>query len=184
LGKDTLIDQGVEINRPDRVDIGNNCHIERGVLLSVGSDGGEIVIEDGVLLGAFSHIAGRGGVRIGEFTATGANVHIYSVTNLPYHMERLGELVSMSHTIPVSQQSVEESSVDIGSYVFLGYGSLILPGTSIGDGTIVHALAEVSGGFPAFAILSGHGPAKQKGWRRPAAIDPRLDADDNSISAR
>jgi hypothetical protein len=100
LGVDTLIDQGVEINRPSCVSIGNHCHIDRNVLLSVGNKEGEIIIGDNVFIGPHCHIAGRGGVEIQSFVALAAKVHIYSVSNLPYHPEKMGELISMSMQLP------------------------------------------------------------------------------------
>jgi len=174
LGVDTLIDQGVEINRPDLVEIGSHCHIERNVLLSVGVETGKILIGDNVFIGPGSHIAGRGSVEIRSFVAIAAGVHIYSATNLPYHPERVGQLISMSHAAASSQQYVVEGPVTIGEYVVVGYSSLILPGVNLGFGAVVHPFSEVSTSFPDFAIITGHGKGRQKGWRRPARLDPRL----------
>lgn len=171
LGVDTLIDQGVEINRPNLVEIGSHCHIDRNVLLSVGSESGSIVIGDHVFIGPHCHIAGRRGVEIRSFAALGAQVHIYSVSTLPYHPERMGELISMSHAIPVCQQSTVVGRVTVGEYAVIGFDSLILPGVTLGLGAIVHAFAEVTTSFPNFAIVSGHGRARQQGWRRPGKLD-------------
>lgn len=174
LGMDTLIDEFVEINRPDLVEIGSCCHLDRNVLLSVGNDSGEIVIGNHVFFGPDCHIAGRGGVEIHDYAALAADVHIYSVTNVPYHVERMGELISMSHTLPATQQSTIEGRVMIGKYAVIGFNSLIMPGVSLGTGAIVHAFSEVIKSFPDFAVVSGHGRGRQQGWRRPGAIDPRL----------
>lgn len=174
LGVDTLIDQGVEINGPGLVEIGSHCHIDRNVLLSVGAETGKILIGDNVFIGPGSHIAGRGGVEIRSFVAIAAGVHIYSATNLPYHPEHVGELISMSHAAAPSQQYIVEEPVTIGEYVVVGYSSLILPGVNLGFGAVVHPFSEVSTSFPDFAIITGHGKGRQKGWRRPARLDPRL----------
>lgn len=179
LGVDTLIDQGVEINRPDLIEIGSHCHVDRNVLLSVGNGSGSIVIGDNVFIGPHCHIAGRGGVEIQSFAALAAHVHIYSVTNLPYDAEHMGELISMTHTIAFNQQSTVESRVTIGKYTAIGFNSLILPGVSLGLGAIVHAFAEVNTSFPDFAIVSGHGRARQQGWRRPGKLDWRLQDSEN-----
>ena len=174
LGVDTLLDQGVEINGPEFVEIGNHCHIDRNVLLSVGSEKGSIIIGDHVFIGPHCHIAGRGGVEIRSFAALAARVHIYSVTNLPYHPERMGELISMSHAIPASKQSTIENQVIIGEYAVIGFSSLVLPGVSLGTGAIAHAFAEVVTSFPDFSIVRGCGRAKQQGWRRPGKFNHRL----------
>ena len=178
LGVDTLIDQGVEINRPDLIEIGSHCHIDRKVLLTVGAERGEIIIGDNVLIGPHCHIVGRGGVVIKSFASLSAHVHVYSVTNLPYHPERMGELISMTHTVPFNQQSAVEARVTLSEYVTIGFNTIILPGVNIGFGAIVHAFSEVDRSFPDFAIVSGHGRARQQGWRRPGRLDPRLQGKD------
>lgn len=179
LGVDTLIDQGVEFNRPAAIEIGNRCHLDRNVLLSVGSEKGYIRLGDYVFMGPSCHVAGRGGVEIGDFAGLAARVHVYSVSNLPFHTERLGELVTMSHSAPTSRQCTMEAPVRIGPYAVIGLGTIILPGVTLGRGVIVHAYSEVTLSFPAFAIVSGHGRGAQKGWRRPGRLDPRLSGSQN-----
>ncbi len=174
LGVDTFIDQGVEFTRAHTVEIGNRCHIDRNVLFTVGNDDGYIRVGDYTFIGPWCHIAGRGGVEIGRCVGLSARVHIYSVSNLPFHAERLGELVSMSHSVPVDFQNTVEGKVEIGDYVVIGMGSLVLPGASLGRGAIVHPYAELRTSFDKFAIVSGHGRAKRIGWRRPLRLDPRL----------
>ncbi len=44
----------------------------------------------------------------------------------------------------------------IGNDVWLGYGSLILPGTTIGNGAIIGAGAVVRGSVPDYAIVTGN----------------------------
>ena len=167
LGQDTLIDQGVEFNRPGCVSIGSHCHLDRNVMLSVGNDTGFIRIGDYVYIGPYGHMAGRGGIEIGSFSAMAAHVHIYSVTNLPYDLRRPDTLISMSHTLPFKDQCTVEDEVRIGQYAVIGKNAMILPGVTLGEGVIVHPHAEVRRSCPDFAILSGYGRAKQQGWRQP-----------------
>jgi dTDP-4-amino-4,6-dideoxy-D-glucose acyltransferase len=142
----------------------------------VGSGTGYIRIGDHVFLGPSCHVAGRGGVEIGAFAGLSARVHIYSVSNMPFHADRPGELATMSHAAPLDQQATVEKPVIIGEYVVIGPGAILLPGAVLGRGAVVHAFSEVSAAFPKFAIVSGHGRGTQKGWRRPGRIDPRLQA--------
>ncbi len=181
LGADTLIDQGVEFNAPGRIRVGTRCHIDRNVLLSVGSEPGYIHIGDHVFIGPSSHIAGRGGVEIGAFCGLSARVHIYSVTNLPYHADRPGELATMSHAAPLARQCTITQPVIIGDHVVIGPGAILLPGAALGRGAVVHAYSEVSSVFPKFAIVSGHGRGVQKGWRRPGGLDARLQPGSSAV---
>ena len=56
---------------------------------------------------------------------------------------------------------VEVGKVKIGNKVFIGFGSIILPGTVIGDNCIIGAGSVVKGVFPEGTVISGN-PAKVK----------------------
>lgn len=174
MGVDSIIDQGVDIMRPGRVEIGSHCHLDKNTVLGVGDERGFITLGDYVHVGPSCLIAGRGGVEIGHFTSLVGHVSVYGASNLPYHPERPGELISMSHTAPADRQFSVEERVSIGEYAVLGIGCVVLPGAVLGRGAVVHAYSEVSGTFPDFALISGHGRARQIGWRRPGKRDPRL----------
>jgi acetyltransferase-like isoleucine patch superfamily enzyme len=49
--------------------------------------------------------------------------------------------------------------VSVGSFCYLGYGALILPGVSLGDGCIVGAGAVVTRSVPAGSVVAGN-PAR------------------------
>jgi acetyltransferase-like isoleucine patch superfamily enzyme len=58
---------------------------------------------------------------------------------------------------PFSHWPVIELPVEIGDNCFIGYGVAILPGTKLGDGSIVGANAVVRGQYPPGSIIA---PAK------------------------
>ncbi|MFN3863725.1 MAG: acyltransferase [Erythrobacter sp.] len=60
---------------------------------------------------------------------------------------------------PVTEQPVAEADVIIGNDVWLATRAVILPGTTIGDGSIVAAGSVVKGTFPPISIIAGS-PAK------------------------
>jgi galactoside O-acetyltransferase len=129
-------------------------------------------------VGPWCRIVGRAGVEIGNFVALTACVHIYSATNDPYHPDRLGQLMTMSHTAPEDLQHRTDDGVSVGEFSVIGMGAIILPGVSLGRGVIVHAVTEVATSFPKFALVSGPGRARRTGWRRPGQLDPRLESSD------
>jgi acetyltransferase-like isoleucine patch superfamily enzyme len=55
--------------------------------------------------------------------------------------------------------------IRIGKYTFIGPYSLIMPGTTIGKGCLVHAYSMVKGVFPDFAVIKGN-PARVVGDTR------------------
>lgn len=60
---------------------------------------------------------------------------------------------------PVTDQPMAEGDVTIGNDVWLATRAVVLPGTTIGDGSIVAAGAVVRGHFPPMSIIAG-APAK------------------------
>ncbi|MCA9243398.1 MAG: hypothetical protein KDA32_05550 [Phycisphaerales bacterium] len=174
LGVDTIIDQDVEFTNPKHIEIGSRCHIDRGVLMSVPDERGRIRMGDHSFVGPYSHIAGRGGVEIGDFVGISARVHIYSVSNTPIRLDRPGELITMSHTVHPDRQGTIEGPIRLEDYVIVGPFATIMPNVTLGRGCVVHGYSEVGQSFPKFSVISGHGRAKHQGWRRPAGLDPRL----------
>ena len=56
---------------------------------------------------------------------------------------------------PVTDQPMAEADIVIGNDVWLATRAIVLPGTTIGDGSIVAAGAVVKGTFPPFSIIAG-----------------------------
>lgn len=95
-------------------------------------------------------------VEIGDDTLIGPYATLYD-TN--YHM------VDPDHP-------VQSSPVIIGTNVWLGYGVVVLPGSKVGDHTVVAAGSIVKGDLPARVLAAGN-PAQAvrelkvpEGWRR------------------
>lgn len=55
--------------------------------------------------------------------------------------------------------------ISIGKFTFIGPHSTVMPGTTIGEGSIVAAYSYVKGDFPPFSIIAGN-PAKVVGDTR------------------
>ena len=66
---------------------------------------------------------------------------------------------------PVTEQPMHEGDIVIGNDVWLATRSIVLPGTTIGDGAIIAAGAVVKGEVPPMAIMAGS-PAKVVSQRR------------------
>jgi len=94
------------------------------------------------------------GVVIGADTLISPEVMIYTL------MHRFE-----SRTVPVRDQGYHElAPVVIGSDVWVGSRSLIMPGVTIGDGAIVGAGSVVTRDVEPWAIVAGN-PARHIGWR-------------------
>lgn len=135
-------------------------------------------IHDHVAPVAKMHIAGNprihptASIRCGQNISLGKNSHINAfccVWASPNSRIILGEnllmgpgckMFSSNHTtgntnIPMNVQPYVEKDIIIGNDVWLGANSVILAGTSIGDGTIVAAGSVVTKDLPAYVIAAG-----------------------------
>ncbi|HPF38403.1 MAG TPA: GNAT family N-acetyltransferase [Phycisphaerae bacterium] len=177
LGQDTIIDQYTEIWGASSVSIGSRCHIDTNVRLAAGErrhgQHGYIRIGSHVHLGPGVHIAGRGGVRIGNFVGVMANAHLYSATGVIVKPSDPGQLISMSHMAHATHQHIVEGPIEIGEYAMIGMSARLMPNIRIGRGAIVHAGCEVTGDVQPFANFGGLPRGRRIGWRKPARKSPK-----------
>ena len=102
------------------------------------------------------HIYGRGGVRFGDYVLIGPNVVI---TSSQHRYDIIGT--------PILFQGHEKNPVVIGNDVWIGANAVILPGVTIGDGTIIGAGAIVTSNTDPYSIVGGV-PARKIGERTPS----------------
>jgi acetyltransferase-like isoleucine patch superfamily enzyme len=121
-----------------------------------------ISIADNVFVWHYTILDGTGGLEIGEGSQIGAWVGIFT------HSSHIAIRIYGKHyqEIPEHEkQGYPIASVKIGKYVFIGAGAKILPGVTIGDGSIISTGAIVNRNVGAFEIVSGN-PAKVIGDTR------------------
>lgn len=122
---------------------------------------GKLEIDDNVFIGHYNFIDASGGLTIGE----GCQITNYvSVLTHSSHIAiRLYGESYLDHNNHIGY--LRKSSV-IGPYTFIGPHSVLMPGTSIGKGSLISAYSYVGGGvFPDFAIIAGN-PAQVVGDTR------------------
>ena len=106
--------------------------------------GRRLVLGDDVDLAKDVIITTDGGVTIGDRVLVGHRTQI----------------LSLNHVVPPAGERIFDSGhegkpVSIGSDVWIGANSLILPGVSIGDGAVVAAGAVVTRNVPRNAVVAG-----------------------------
>jgi serine acetyltransferase/acyl carrier protein len=120
--------------------------------------GAEIVIGQGSLLNYGVTIVAHGSVRIGARCRIASFVHIRD------------------------SDGRRSGPITIGDDVWIAHGAVIEPGTTIGDGAVVGAMAVVSGAVPARSLAAGnpaqHMPLDGAGVRAAEALRARAPAAD------
>jgi len=100
----------------------------------------EVVIGNDVQINGYTFIYGGGGVEIGDGVMIGANSVISSVSHCPAAAHR---------------QDLTLARVKLGKNVWLGAGSVVLPGVEIGENTVIGAGSVVAKSLPANVVAVG-----------------------------
>ena len=133
------------------ISIGEDTLIGPGVALSAGMVPGQecitnpvVSIGDRCLIGKGSGIVGHFSITIGNDVWTGHHVYI---TDQNHGYEDV--------SVPISQQSQPERAVIIGDGSWLGHGSIVLPGVTIGEHVVIGANSVVTRNIPSFSVAVG-----------------------------
>jgi acetyltransferase-like isoleucine patch superfamily enzyme len=133
------------------ISIGEETLIGPGVSLSAGMVPGQkcltnpvVSIGDRCLIGKGSGIVGHFSITIGDDVWTGHHVYI---TDQNHGYENIDE--------PISRQSQPERPVVIGDGSWLGFGTVVLPGVTIGKHVVVGANSVVTTDIPDYSVAVG-----------------------------
>jgi acetyltransferase-like isoleucine patch superfamily enzyme len=152
IGENVVIERGVLIFKPERIRLGSNVYIGHYAILR-GYDHGEMAIGDDTWIGQLCYMNSAGGIRIGSRVGIGPGVKIMS--------SRHGE---EGRHVPVLLCDLEFAAVTIEDDSDIGMGAIILPGRTVGRGSIVGAGSVVTHDVDPYSIVAGV-PARRIGER-------------------
>lgn len=152
LGSNVLISEKASVYNPSRLFIGNNVRIDDFCILSAGEGG--IYLGDHVHIACYVSLIGAGKIEVGAFSGLSARTAVYS-SNDDYSGNAL-----TGPTVPDKYRNVAVAPVSIGRHVIVGAGSVILPGTRMGDGVALGALSLANKTLEAHFVYTGV-PAKK-----------------------
>lgn len=130
--------------------------------------GSQVQIRDGARLEVIALHGPRPVLRIGDQTNIEQNVHIVC-----HHRVEIGKRVSITGNCAIvdvthpyedvddprkigERIQQDEASVVIGDGCFVGFGSVILPETELGEYCVVGANSVVKGKFPSYCVVAGN----------------------------
>jgi acetyltransferase-like isoleucine patch superfamily enzyme len=108
-----------------------------------------VIIGDNVNLNGMN-ILGSGKVSIGNYFHSGEDITLIT-SNHNYNSHDM-------ESIPYDRKRINKAII-IEDFVWLGFGVTIMPGVTIGEGSVVAARAVVTKDVPKYAIVGGN-PAK------------------------
>jgi acetyltransferase-like isoleucine patch superfamily enzyme len=166
------------VHRPRLQHLGRGSFIERpDLVLGFGniSIGDNSSIRTGARIEAHQRVSSRTpALTIGSDTNIEQNVHIicHSRVSIGNRVSITGHCAIVDVTHPIGLEIVkigdaiedEDSFVEIGDEVFLGFGTVVLPNVRIGRGAVIGANSVVTSDIPPNAIAAGV-PARVIGSR-------------------
>jgi acetyltransferase-like isoleucine patch superfamily enzyme len=175
LGSDSLFAEPYVIRSPHRVHVGSNVRIEQNSFLSVVEDHEGVKFDPALRIGDWTVIGSdlllhcTGGIDIGERVAIAARVYIGD------SFRDYGDPYVAPRDMPIA----EPIPIRICDGAFVGTGSAILPGVTIGERAIVAAGSVVTRDIPARSIAFGNPARVVRSWdersRQWVAGPPRRD---------
>lgn len=176
-GRNVVIDEGVIIQNPEWISIGNNVWIDRYCVLIAGrvnyrNDSiikeisnkdylfaeGELIIGSNVHIGINNIIQSHVGVVLGDNSTTSAGVKIYSLSN-SCSSEIDKSTVTYANSTGSGKVAYVKSPVVIKAGVWVALNVCVLGGT-IGENSFVKSNSVVYKSIPENSIASGS-PAKK-----------------------
>lgn len=173
VGEGCVIERSAELRNPAWITLGESVVIKRFAILNgrtnsmdstgiqlgnfnyvrefsyIDSYGGRIATDDNVAIGQACVIDGEGGVEIGKYTMVGSHVHLIG-SNHRYE----------SIDLPYKMQGNTARGIKIGSNVWIGSGSILLDGVTVGDNSVVMAGSIVTRSIPPDTIHSDSAPRR------------------------
>ncbi|MBI5728784.1 MAG: acyltransferase [Candidatus Magasanikbacteria bacterium] len=158
VGEDVFISSKVEIRRPQMVTIGNHVAIDTGFYLTTQAD-----IGDYIHIGPYVSVIGgaHGLLKMGNFTNLAVGAKIVCVSD-----EFLGESLITAPGIPAEYTKLIAKPVILEDFANVGANAVIMPGVTLGEGSVVGACSLVTKDTKPWTIYYGT-PAK------PVKVRPR-----------
>ena len=161
FGKNSLICTDFTTNHPESISIGDNCIINKHVILTcwnskshiVNENNVKIIIGDNCNIGEYNHITAVGKIEKGNGVLTGRWVTITD------NSHGNNTCIEMENVDPIDREIEFKGAIKIGDRVWIGDKATILPGVRLGSGCVVAANSVVTKSFPENCIIGGV-PAK------------------------
>jgi acetyltransferase-like isoleucine patch superfamily enzyme len=148
---DVLVEKAVTIKYIDTLYFGRKCTLQSGVYLYGSKGGKKVILHDSVVIGMNGVILGEGGVEIGAGTHFGPNVVLTT------------QYGDRKNTNNKPEATLKYLHVKIGEGVWIGAGSIIMPGTVLGDYCSISPNSVVFGKWGNNINLFGN-PARKRNF--------------------
>jgi len=147
LGRNVIFEKDVKIFHPRNISLEENIYIGHNTILK-GYYKNEMIIRKNTWIGQYCFFHSAGGLEIGEAVGIGPYVKIITSAHSDDNIK-----------LPILFHPLNFKKVIIENGCDIGIGAIILPGVTIGEGTIIGAGSVVVKSIPDFCVAAGV-PAK------------------------
>ncbi|CAN5253355.1 acyltransferase [soil metagenome] len=161
LGVGVLIHPSVILINCGQISLGDFVRIDAFTILSARQT---ITLGRNVHIGAHCILTGQESIALADFSGLSHGVKIYASS------DDFSGTTMTNPTAPQRYRQVESRPVHIGRHAVVGSGTVILPGSEIGEGCAVGAMSLVNSSIDAWDIYAGI-PAKKIGVRNRALLE-------------
>nr|WP_025534599.1 acyltransferase [Vibrio parahaemolyticus] len=152
IGDNVLISDKASIYNAGNISIGSHVRIDDFCLLSSGSSG--IQIGNFVHMSAYSSLVGAELIKLEDFVGISSKVSVFSSSDdyMGYGMT--------NPMVPDEYKRVKSLPVTLKKHALVGAHSVLLPGTTLGEGVSVGAMSVVSSSLEDWFVYIGN-PVKK-----------------------
>jgi acetyltransferase-like isoleucine patch superfamily enzyme len=144
--------------RQDAVCIERGAHVYSSTIFDLGEDARVRVGECSMLNGA--RLVCEGLIEIGAYATISWNVVFMDSYRLPFDPDERRALLQRSGASKIwSLAAASSRPIRLHDNVWIGFDVCVLPGVTIGEGSIVGARSVVNADVPAYTIVAGN-PAR------------------------
>jgi acetyltransferase-like isoleucine patch superfamily enzyme len=157
-------------NVEGKVEFRRGSHVYSGSMFDVSSRGHVIVGECAMLNGVYVVCDSR--IVIGSYATISWNVVFMDTYRMPFSPEARHKLLEQRFRERAPQprsNDVPSSPVVLGDNVWIGFDVCVLPGVTIGEGSVIGARSVVADDVPPYTIAAGNPARPIRAVQRPAA---------------
>jgi acetyltransferase-like isoleucine patch superfamily enzyme len=152
IGKGSKISDWARFYSPEKITIGNNVRVDDFCMLSGGVG---IELKDHIHIACGVYMYGGGGILVEDFVGISTHVNIWSQSD-----DFSGRSMFCPQIPEKYKPRLKKAKVHIGKQVLIGCGVSILPGVTLGEGSIIGAHSLVTKDTLPWSLYAGV-PAKK-----------------------
>lgn len=148
LGRNVVFERGVLVFHPENIIIGDNVYIGHYTMLK-GYYKNVMRIGSHTWIGQNCFLHSGGGITIGDYVGIGPSVQILTLTHV----------LDDDLATPIIEREQKYKPVVIENNCDIGVGTILLPGVTIGTGSMIGAGSVVTRDVEPYSIVAGN-PAR------------------------